>query len=358
MYYNYRDRLYAGAQPITYKGIAFKSKLEATWAIWCDVNKVEWHYEKETSLDGYLVDFFLPNTSIDYSDKGIYIETKSSGAWNNPTERDLILSKARSLINETNHSFLVILAQPAYYTREEMIEVTKDGYEPIYNYNLFADEDGSTFRKIPSEGTIFNTVRDKLRVFKELYGEIKEIDNSQKYLVELERKYKEEADKHHMFNGVSSEFDQLMQELWKDTLNKMLSLDQFANFLGVEKFTPQVFRKIYNTTSNRYETHSSIAADPKSHNQRYTLEYKENTHQDFYYLWDESIVAMDEYDVFQLTPKVDRLLYNLNRWEELPKRLPENVKIQPIETFRNTRDFVAFLDAVEDGEYVLNLSVK
>ncbi len=51
------------AIPTTYKGIQFRSRLEARWAICFDVLGIEWHYEFEGyQMEDcwYVPDFWLP----------------------------------------------------------------------------------------------------------------------------------------------------------------------------------------------------------------------------------------------------------------------------------------------------------
>lgn len=64
------------AIPTRYKGITFRSKLEANWAKYFDRLSVKWFYEPEgyyvRSQTGYLPDFYLLNL-------GMYAECKS---WN------------------------------------------------------------------------------------------------------------------------------------------------------------------------------------------------------------------------------------------------------------------------------------
>ncbi len=58
------------AIPTTYNGVNFRSKLEASWAMWLDEQKIVWSYEPEGFDIGgvwYLPDFYLPeiNTIIE-----------------------------------------------------------------------------------------------------------------------------------------------------------------------------------------------------------------------------------------------------------------------------------------------------
>lgn len=52
----------------TYKGVTFRSRLEARWAVFFDALEIEWEYEKEGfALDdgtNYLPDFWLPQVRM------------------------------------------------------------------------------------------------------------------------------------------------------------------------------------------------------------------------------------------------------------------------------------------------------
>ena len=60
----------------TYKGYRFRSRLEARWAVFFDVLRIEWEYEKEGFVVGpnqdvsYLPDFFLPESNTWVEVKG------------------------------------------------------------------------------------------------------------------------------------------------------------------------------------------------------------------------------------------------------------------------------------------------
>lgn len=61
--------------PTEYKGYAFRSRLEARWAVFLDALAIEWHYEHEGFMLApfgiwYLPDFYLPEL-------GCWIEVKS-----------------------------------------------------------------------------------------------------------------------------------------------------------------------------------------------------------------------------------------------------------------------------------------
>jgi hypothetical protein len=62
------------AIPTSYRGVTFRSRLEARWAVFYDALGVEWHYEHEgyqLSSGWYLPDFWLPNVN-----GGCFVEIK------------------------------------------------------------------------------------------------------------------------------------------------------------------------------------------------------------------------------------------------------------------------------------------
>ena len=66
--------------PTVYRGVTFRSRLEARWAVFWDALEVPWLYEPEPlSVNGrlYLPDFFLPSAhGLGSSSRGLYVEIK------------------------------------------------------------------------------------------------------------------------------------------------------------------------------------------------------------------------------------------------------------------------------------------
>jgi hypothetical protein len=55
------------AIPTKYREVTFRSRMEATFAIWCDQNRFKWVYEPEGLTNGrqrYLPDFLLPDSKM------------------------------------------------------------------------------------------------------------------------------------------------------------------------------------------------------------------------------------------------------------------------------------------------------
>jgi hypothetical protein len=81
--------------PTKYKGIEFRSRLEARWAYYWDLIGLEWMYEFEGfDLDGewYLPDFYIP--------KWGYIEIKPEGGVTEDALRKATLMPVRTAIYE------------------------------------------------------------------------------------------------------------------------------------------------------------------------------------------------------------------------------------------------------------------
>ena len=80
--------------PTTYRGIRFRSRLEARWAVFLDHAGIDWRYEQQgyklSNGQLYLVDFWLPNQKY-------WIEVKGSY----PTADEI--AKAEGLVNDSYH---------------------------------------------------------------------------------------------------------------------------------------------------------------------------------------------------------------------------------------------------------------
>lgn len=85
------------AQPATYKGIRFRSRLEVRWAMFFDQTHTPYQYEPRGFQFGdvwYLPDFYLPR-------QGLWVEIKGQ------TPNDLELHKAGMLTARTNEPVLL-----------------------------------------------------------------------------------------------------------------------------------------------------------------------------------------------------------------------------------------------------------
>jgi hypothetical protein len=64
-------------KPTVYKGIQFRSRLEARWAAFFDLTEWRWEYEP-CEINGYNPDFIIYCTSEGYDTKSIIVEVKPS----------------------------------------------------------------------------------------------------------------------------------------------------------------------------------------------------------------------------------------------------------------------------------------
>jgi hypothetical protein len=95
-----------------YKGIRFRSRLEARWAVFFDVLGIKYLYEPEKYQVGpsrYIPDFFLPDLGDDHhapkdeplTSPGIFVEIKGAA----PTTEEMM--KARSLSRQTDRNISI-----------------------------------------------------------------------------------------------------------------------------------------------------------------------------------------------------------------------------------------------------------
>lgn len=94
------------AIPTKYRGISFRSRLEARWAIFFDALEIKYDYEPEAyDLDGlnYLPDFWLP-------DQEIFIEIKPDVP---PDDGDEV-EKCIRLAKFTRHSVIMEIGSPRF----------------------------------------------------------------------------------------------------------------------------------------------------------------------------------------------------------------------------------------------------
>lgn len=113
------------AIPTMYRGVQFRSRLEARWAVFFDALGVEWHYEHEgyqLPSGWYLPDFWLPKLR-----GGCFVEIKLADAGlGSPEHR-----KCCELANATAKD-VFLLHGSAHH----------DGHEPGYSAYWFAKGDG------------------------------------------------------------------------------------------------------------------------------------------------------------------------------------------------------------------------
>ncbi len=112
------------AIPTTYKGVKFRSKLEAAWAEWFDSKGIEWTYEQEgyqlPSGTWYLPDFWLPGARVFVEVKGILDES---------------IQKPIELARSVPPDIRVVLAEAPAGSKYSVIQ--RDGNSLLDEYVLF-----------------------------------------------------------------------------------------------------------------------------------------------------------------------------------------------------------------------------
>lgn len=107
------------AIPTTYRGTLFRSKLEAQWAEFFDMNGVKWLYEVQGYEFGgvrYLPDFLLPLIYSRGKPGGVHFEVKPIAP--TPQERH----KAQLLANGTGRPVIVSEQSPGPFQMESLQE--------------------------------------------------------------------------------------------------------------------------------------------------------------------------------------------------------------------------------------------
>jgi hypothetical protein len=100
------------AKPTYYKGILFRSRLEALWAHWFDCNGFNWQYEPEITLseDGTM---YTPDFLIDKDGVIAFVEVKPTLEMFNDNAKRRIFSFIRTQQHfDVCHKFILIVGQP------------------------------------------------------------------------------------------------------------------------------------------------------------------------------------------------------------------------------------------------------
>lgn len=103
----------------TYRGVAFRSRLEARWAVFFDKLGIEWEYEPEGYEAGgtrYLPDFWLPTVLHRGRAGGLYFEVKASS----PLEGEV--HKARMLAWGSGKPVVIAARAPRAPDCEHLLE--------------------------------------------------------------------------------------------------------------------------------------------------------------------------------------------------------------------------------------------
>lgn len=122
-----------------YRGITFRSRLEAKWASFLDRIALQWTYEPqgyETSAGRYLPDFWLPEIYLRGEKTGLFLEIKAQ--WPNPIE----VEKMRALAYGADKPVVAAYQSPDMQNSdsiwgESLLELTPG----IFNGERFLTED-------------------------------------------------------------------------------------------------------------------------------------------------------------------------------------------------------------------------
>lgn len=90
--------------PTVYNGVRFRSRTEARWAVYFDLERIAWEYEPEGYQLGaicYLPDFYLPQVRM-------FAEVKPAGGFDFPA-----LRKCAALVKATGRPCLLLNGPPA-----------------------------------------------------------------------------------------------------------------------------------------------------------------------------------------------------------------------------------------------------
>jgi len=107
------------AIPTTYRGVRFRSRLEAQYATFFDAIGTVWQYEPEGYISGstkYLPDFWLPDVASRGKPGGVYFEVKPGS----PLEGEI--HKARMVSWGAKKPVVIAVASPMAGRHESMHE--------------------------------------------------------------------------------------------------------------------------------------------------------------------------------------------------------------------------------------------
>lgn len=136
------------AIPTMYRGVQFRSRLEARWAAFFDRIGLQWEFEPEgyeTSAGRYLPDFWLPSIYLRGARVGLYFEVKPS----RPAEMEAI--KVMALVCGSDKAVLVPAQSPNGRTDELLLEYTPE--QTPYGVGCATDE-GLTFARCTNCGQV------------------------------------------------------------------------------------------------------------------------------------------------------------------------------------------------------------
>lgn len=132
-------------QPIQtrYKGILFRSRTEARWAVYFDAMKFAWEYEKEGfSLPSgqYLPDFWLPQVKM-------WAEVKPFAL------SDVEYAKCSELVAATGHECLMLIGPPANKPYSAIDRSIGECTYALSNDQGYVTDEGRFFSFPPDDST-------------------------------------------------------------------------------------------------------------------------------------------------------------------------------------------------------------
>lgn len=132
------------AIPTFYRGIKFRSRIEARWATFFDAIGLDWEYEPQGyNFDGrnYLPDFWLPNALSRSVATGLFFEVKGT----KPTDEEE--AKARGLAFGSGKPVVIAVNGPREPDNEVIFEYVADARGTW-------DDDGLMFAKCSDCGAV------------------------------------------------------------------------------------------------------------------------------------------------------------------------------------------------------------
>jgi len=132
------------AIPTIYRGITFRSRLEARWATFFDAVGADWRYEPQGYEAGgvaYLPDFWLPSVASRGALGGVFFEVKPDV----PDEYEKM--KARMLAFGSGRPVIIAACEPKLPEREHLLEY-------VSNERGNWEDDGLHFAKCADCGQV------------------------------------------------------------------------------------------------------------------------------------------------------------------------------------------------------------
>jgi len=127
------------SKPTIYNGYAFRSRLEARWAVFFDLAGIKYIYEPETYIcengEQYTPDFYLYQSYCRYKeDQGVFLEIKPVNyVYDNYQERKDYEKKIASAINPKS---LILICGDPVDAINDIDRADKEKYSQNENYQL------------------------------------------------------------------------------------------------------------------------------------------------------------------------------------------------------------------------------